>query len=80
MLDMGNENKKATNSNKKNIKLSEREFEIAQYLSKGMRVSKIAEKLDRRVSTISTIKKSIFTKLEVDSVVKLADAMGMAEA
>ena len=56
-------------------RLSVREKEVAQYLSNGMKVSDIAKKLERKISTISTIKKNIFEKLRVDSVIKLAHAM-----
>lgn len=51
--------------------LTKREFEIATYLTMGMRTSAIAVSLNRKPSTISTIKHNIYSKLEVDNVISL---------
>lgn len=59
--------------------LTAHEYEIARYLSEGMRTNRIADILDRKASTISTIKSTIFRKLEVDNVVKLRDLIGVGE-
>jgi len=53
--------------------LSNRESEIAEYLLKGMSTSAISIKLDRKPSTISTIKASIFRKLKIDHVLHLGE-------
>ena len=58
--------------------LTRREYEIAQYLSEGMKLWEIAKKIDRHASTISTIKKTIFSKLEVDSVMKLHKVLSVS--
>jgi DNA-binding NarL/FixJ family response regulator len=55
--------------------LTSREYEIARYLSNGMKTSMIAQKLDRKASTISTTKTNIFKKLEVDNILKLRQVM-----
>jgi DNA-binding NarL/FixJ family response regulator len=51
--------------------LTAREFEVATYLSNGMRVTWIARTLDRKVSTISTLKKTIFRKMSVQNLLEL---------
>lgn len=51
--------------------LSPRENQIAAYLTEGRRTSWIAKKLERKQSTIATIKSNIFRKLKVDNVVDL---------
>jgi len=61
-------------NNRKRI-LSPREHEIAVYLSAGHRTSWIARKLERKPSTISTIKKSIFNKLQVNNIADLRNQM-----
>lgn len=68
-------------SNRKNSaerKISPREKQVAEYLISGMKVTFIAEKLNLRTATISTIKRSIFTKLDVNNLVDLARVMGKA--
>lgn len=56
---------------KKMKPLTPRELQIAEYLSQGMRTKNVAERLGLKVSTISTMKAKIFTKLRIDSIVKL---------
>jgi DNA-binding NarL/FixJ family response regulator len=56
--------------NSKSI-LTSRELEIAKHLIEGNKTSRIAEELGRKPSTISTIKKSVFRKLNVDNVFAL---------
>ncbi|WP_221393266.1 response regulator transcription factor [Dyadobacter sp. NIV53] len=62
-------------SQEENISLTSREYEIAQYLSQGMKTSLIAQTLGRKMSTISTIKTNIFKKLEVDNILKLREVL-----
>lgn len=56
-------------------KLGKRELEVARYLSDGKSTTWIAGTLGKKPSTISTIKKRIFTKLNVDNVVALCGIM-----
>ena len=58
-----------------NMSLTSREYEIAQYLSQGMKTSLIAQTLGRKMSTISTIKTNIFKKLDVDNILKLREVL-----
>lgn len=58
--------KKKLNS-KSITKLATRELEVYHMLSKGMKTSEIANKLSLKANTISTIKKVIFNKLEIQS-------------
>ncbi|GAB3898140.1 response regulator transcription factor [Larkinella knui] len=53
--------------------LSNREFEIAQYLFKGTSVSTIADCLNIHTSTVGTHKARIYDKLRVDNVIMLKD-------
>lgn len=62
-------------SSKVNELLTSREFEIAKYLSEGMKTSSIAQKLGRKASTISTTKNNIYKKLHVDNILKLREAI-----
>jgi DNA-binding NarL/FixJ family response regulator len=55
--------------------LTSREYEIATHLATGLRTSEIAAILERKSSTISTIKNTIFRKLEVENVIQLRTAM-----
>lgn len=61
--------KNATPKNSK--KLSTREMEVAFHIIEGIPTNSIAQKLDIKPNTVSTIKKNIFTKLGVDSEVGL---------
>jgi DNA-binding NarL/FixJ family response regulator len=63
---------KNTKAHKKNnFNLTQHELTIAKYLTAGMKTSVIAKKIDRKLSTISTIKYNIFKKLNVDNVIDL---------
>ncbi|GAA4446745.1 hypothetical protein GCM10023091_40430 [Ravibacter arvi] len=53
--------------------LTKTEFYIARELSEGLSVSEIARKTNRKSSTISTIKKNIFRKMNTDNIVKLRE-------
>ena len=55
------------------VQLTAREYEIAKYLSQGKKTGWIASTLDRKASTISTIKSSIFKKLKIDNIMRLRD-------
>ncbi|MVT09090.1 response regulator [Chitinophaga tropicalis] len=55
--------------------LSTRELEVMNLLSKGIPLNKIAEKLHLQLSTVSTYKARIFTKLEVNTIVDLLEKM-----
>lgn len=63
---------KLTDRSKKTEILSKMENTVAEYLLKGMSISKIAEAMDRKVSTISTVKANIFRKTNVDNVLDLS--------
>lgn len=60
---------------RRRIRLSPREEEIADLLTKGMRTSHIADKLMIKNSTVSTIKGQIFRKMKVSNVMELASVM-----
>jgi DNA-binding NarL/FixJ family response regulator len=67
-----------TSSKAKNLdnpleNLSNREFEIAKLLVDGEGNLEISNKLDLKMSTVSTYKNRIFEKLKVNSVIALAD-------
>jgi DNA-binding NarL/FixJ family response regulator len=53
--------------------LTERELEIARHLSNGMKTSWIAVHLNRKTSTISTIKSNIYRKLSVSNILQLRE-------
>ncbi|WP_198034456.1 response regulator transcription factor [Dyadobacter tibetensis] len=55
--------------------LTKRESEIAGYLIKGQRTTEIAKMLNRKVSTISTIKMNIFKKMKVDNIISLGQKL-----
>lgn len=63
----------ASSSGRSKIMLSPRENQIATFLCEGMSTSAIARALDRKASTISTIKFNIFQKMHVDNVIKLRE-------
>ena len=52
-------------------RLTEREFQIAELYAKGLGNLEIANKLDVKQNTISTIKKRLFDKLEIENIVEL---------
>lgn len=64
---------KSNNTKNPLEKLSNREFEIAKLLVDGEGNLEIANKLDLKMSTVSTYKNRIFEKLKVISVIGLAD-------
>jgi len=53
--------------------LSVREIEVMNLLVKGIPMQKIAEMLHIQVSTVSTYKTRIFSKLEINSIVELLE-------
>jgi len=53
--------------------LSEREMEVAQLLASGLGILEIANTLDLKQNTVSTFKKRIFQKLNVDNMVDLIE-------
>lgn len=57
---------------RKNTRLTPTEVKIADLLVRGMKTSLIAKEMDRKISTISTIKSNIFRKVNVDNIVDLA--------
>ncbi len=64
---------KAKNTDNPLENLSNREFEIAKLLVDGEGNLEISNKLDLKMSTVSTYKNRIFEKLKVNSVIALAD-------
>lgn len=52
-------------------KLSPRENEVAMHIANGMAIKDIARKLGLKSNTVSTIKKNIFFKLGVESVIDI---------
>lgn len=52
-------------------KLSHREFEIVQHISKGESVSEISKQLNIHTSTVGTYKSRIFEKLHIQNLVEL---------
>jgi len=69
---MSNKTKSKTSSNPLDL-LSNREFEVAKLLVNGEGNLEISNKLDLKMSTVSTYKNRIFEKLNVNSVISLAD-------
>ncbi|GGG63287.1 response regulator [Epilithonimonas arachidiradicis] len=53
--------------------LTERELEIAELYAKGLGNLEIASRLDLKQNTISTVKKRIFEKLNIENIVELAE-------
>lgn len=54
-------------------RLTEREFQIAELYAEGFGNLEIANKLDVKQNTISTIKKRMFEKLEIENIVELIE-------
>lgn len=76
----GNHNPIQTTTNQVNkiiqsTALTSTEAEIAKYLTLGKSTSWISNRLDKRPSTISTIKRKIYLKTRVDNIVDLAKAI-----
>lgn len=63
-----------TSSQSKKL-LTKREYEIAMLLVNGDTISFISQKLQRKVSTISTTKKNIFKKLEITNITDLKNSL-----
>lgn len=64
-------------------KLSDREFDIASNIIKGISTSDIATKFGLKNNTVSTVKKNIFFKMGVKSAIdlyKLAIKEGICKA
>lgn len=57
--------------------LTKRQHLIATYLSDGKKTSWIANELKLAVSTISTVKMTVFTKLCVDNIIDLKEKLGL---
>lgn len=55
--------------------LTERELEIAKLYAEGLGNLEIANQLDVKQNTISTIKKRIFDKLKIENIVELIELM-----
>lgn len=55
------------------FKLTEREIEIAEMYAAGLGNLEIANRLDLKQNSVSTMKKRILEKLEIDSIVALID-------
>ncbi|WP_312767842.1 response regulator transcription factor [Epilithonimonas sp.] len=53
--------------------LTERELQIAEMYAEGLGNLEIANKLDIKQNTVSTLKKRIFEKLEIDNIVELIE-------
>ncbi len=53
------------------LSLSEREFQIAKMYTEGLGNLEIANRLDIKQNTVSTLKKRIFDKLKIDNLVEL---------
>jgi DNA-binding NarL/FixJ family response regulator len=62
-----------SNSNQKGVfyKLSQREFEVAYLIVSGKRTTDIANQLDLKTNTVSTIKRNIFYKMGVNTSIDL---------
>lgn len=60
---------------RKTSKLTPTEIKVANFLVNGLSPSLIAKEMDRKISTISTIKSNIFKKTQVNNVVDLMGAM-----
>lgn len=58
-------------------KLSPREQEVADLIIEGISTNDISKKLNIKPNTVSTLKKNIFLKLGVDSVVGLYKIIGV---
>ncbi|MBE9460579.1 LuxR C-terminal-related transcriptional regulator [Dyadobacter subterraneus] len=62
-------------SDRNQIKLTPREFEIANFLISGFTVEKISKEIQRQATTIYAIKKKLFNKLNISNLVDLKDAL-----
>lgn len=64
----------------KQVRLTPAETKVAKLLVRGMRPSLIAKELDRKISTISTIKSRIFKKTKVNNIIDLIGAIDKTPA
>ncbi|GAA4447827.1 UvrY/SirA/GacA family response regulator transcription factor [Ravibacter arvi] len=55
------------------LTLTSRESYVARQLAEGLTVSQIAKETNRKVSTISTIKRNVFRKTNTDNIIKLRE-------
>ncbi|WDF46137.1 response regulator transcription factor [Chryseobacterium sp. KACC 21268] len=55
--------------------LTERELEIAEMYAEGLGNLEIANRLDIKQNTVSTLKKRIFDKLNIENIVELVEVM-----
>ncbi|WP_294287418.1 response regulator transcription factor [uncultured Chryseobacterium sp.] len=55
------------------LSLTEREFQIAEMYAEGLGNLEIANRLDVKQNTVSTLKKRIFDKLKIDNLVELIE-------
>lgn len=69
------QNKLKRRVSQKHMTLTSRQHEVAVLLGQGMNASHIAEKLGLKISTISTVKTTIFTKLGIDNILKLKEML-----
>ncbi|MCZ4244021.1 response regulator [Pedobacter punctiformis] len=66
-------------SNNPFTKLSGRELEVAELLTKGVGVLEISNKLNLQMGTVSTYKLRLFQKLKIKSIIELAEKMSIYE-
>lgn len=60
-------------------KLSTRELEVAELLTKGIGVLQISNQLNLQMGTVSTYKLRLFQKLKIKSIIELAEKMSIYE-
>lgn len=60
-------------------KLSGRELEVAELLTKGIGVLEISNQLNLQMGTVSTYKLRLFQKLKIKSIIELAEKMSIYE-
>ncbi|RYD72948.1 MAG: response regulator transcription factor, partial [Sphingobacteriales bacterium] len=60
-------------------KLSARELEVAELLTKGIGVLEISNQLNLQMGTVSTYKLRLFQKLKIKSIIELAEKMSIYE-
>jgi len=60
-------------------KLSGRELEVAELLTKGIGVLEISNQLKLQMGTVSTYKLRLFQKLKIKSIIELAEKMSIYE-
>ena len=55
------------------FRLTERELQVAEMYAEGLGNLEIANRLDVKQNTVSTLKRRIFEKLKIDNIVELID-------